>query len=78
MKAVKASGSCADCGRYSEATGADEEDARILLNHEHGHEYEHCYNGDVTFKVIDTNKQESPCDAGTARQRMSQSRRRVR
>lgn len=56
MKAIKAHGNCAKtgCGRYSEAIGADEEDARIMLNHEHGHEFKHCFDGDPKFEEVDT------------------------
>ena len=62
MIAVKAHGKCArsDCGRYSEAIGADQDDAHILLNHEHGHEYRHCFEGQPLFQQVDTNKDTNP------------------
>lgn len=59
MIAVKVQGTCL-CGRYSEAVGADEADARILLNHEHGHEYKHAFDGEMTFKAVDTNAPKKP------------------
>jgi len=53
MKCIKASGQCGLCGRYSEAIGADREDALILLNHEHGYEYKHVFHGEPTYREVE-------------------------
>ncbi len=52
MKYTEASGTCTrtGCGRFTRVRGADKEDARTLLGHEHGHEFKHSFEGEVTFK----------------------------
>ncbi len=54
MKATKASGNCSKtgCGQYSEAYGANESDALMLLNHEHGHEHKHVFHGVPNYKQV--------------------------
>lgn len=54
MKAIKAYGNCSKtgCGRYSQAYGANETDAQMLLNHEHGHEFGHVFWGQPTFEQV--------------------------
>lgn len=56
MKCIKAHGSCSKCGRYSEAQGADDEDATDLLNHEHGHEFGHAFHGVPDYDDVDNAK----------------------
>jgi hypothetical protein len=54
VKATKAYGNCSKtgCGQYTEAFGADETDAQMLLNHEHGHDHKHVFHGVPKFKQV--------------------------
>jgi hypothetical protein len=49
MNAIAAQGTCA-CGTFSKSYGADERDATLLLNHHHGHDNGHPFNGEITLK----------------------------
>lgn len=49
MNTVRARGTCT-CGQFTEAHGADENDARDMLNHSHGMDFKHSFAGDVTFR----------------------------
>jgi hypothetical protein len=55
MKTVKAFGICLTCGKRSKAIGHDEQDAELLLNHNHGSDFGHCFEGDVVFKAVELN-----------------------
>ena len=45
MKLVNASGSCENCGQFTRVTAKDSADAIILVNHEHGLEYNCAFEG---------------------------------
>jgi len=48
-----AKGTCNRCNRYSEGIGADKEDSKLRLCHEHGYEYHHGFEGEVRYIEID-------------------------
>lgn len=53
MRSVRIKGTCV-CGQFTEAHGADEDDARDMLNHSHGMDFKHSFDGDVTFRREDS------------------------
>lgn len=53
MVYFSARGTCNKCGRYSTATGADEQDAKLLLANDHGAEHGHAFEGAITVIRMD-------------------------
>ena len=49
MEAMSAQGKCV-CGVFTKVYGKDVEDAMLLLNHAHGHDQKHLFEGEVTYK----------------------------
>ncbi len=59
MTATCAQGVC-KCGLFARAIGADERDAHMLLNHEHGHATHHVFEGEVAYSETKETKRDKP------------------
>ena len=54
----RATGACTKegCGERTRAKLGNQEDARLFVNHYHGHAYGHCFEGEI--KVVKVHTQE--------------------
>lgn len=50
MEAFSAQGTCENCNAFTRSVGATEDDATLLLHHEHGHDHGHAFRGIVTVR----------------------------
>lgn len=50
MEAFSAQGTCETCGSFTRAVAATKEDATLFLNHEHGIDHGHAFEGEITSK----------------------------
>lgn len=46
MEAFSAQGTCEQCGSFTRAVAATEDDAMLFLNHEHGIDHGHAFEGE--------------------------------
>lgn len=50
MEAFSAHGTCERCGSFTRSVAATEDDAILFLNHEHGADHGHAFDGEATVR----------------------------
>lgn len=53
MEACRVQGTCTRCGSFTRSVGADEKDALLIFNNDHGVDHGHPFEGEVTTSDVD-------------------------
>lgn len=53
MEAVRIQGTCTRCGAFTRSVGADEKDAQLIFNQDHGVDHGHPFEGETTTHDVD-------------------------